>query len=381
MKLKEIAVFFFKLGVFGFGGPIAVIGMMEQETVERRGWLTQSEFSEIYAICKMLPGPVGPQVAIYLGQLRAGSRWGGVVAGVLFVLPAFLMVLGLSVLYKNTAGVAQFGPVLMGLQAAALVVVVTSTWALARPYKKERRAWVIAGVSALIVLFRPRWEPLVILGFGLFGGWLCSGGVKLSQEKKQWGFFPIIYASNWGHLLGTGKLMQLFWMCFKAGMFVFGTGLAVLPVLEADAVGAHHWITHSQFMDGMAIGQVTPGPFVITSTFIGYLAAGYPGAIAATLGMFLPSFINILFLVPRIWKRFSGTPGAQGFTSWAIPAVIGGIFSSMVKLGGVALVSGPAIVLFALALLIALWKNPPAWLLIPGAGLISELAHLSGLFS
>jgi chromate transporter len=395
-RLREIAWVFGRLGVLGFGGPVAVMAMMEEQAVRARRWMAPSEFGELYAVCKLLPGPVGTQMAIALGRARGGT-WGGVVAGLAFILPCFGMVLGLSALYADTGAVQAAGvaAALGGLQAAALSVILFSTWGLGRAYRGRASAWAVAALSAAVVLWRPSYEPLMILGAGLIGAWLASragsgggggarGGTGAGGRLK--GLAAWVAPACAGAVAGGGWAMasaravaaqastdptvlgKLFWMCFKAGFLVFGTGLAVVPVLEADAVDRYGWLTHSQFMDGLAVGQVTPGPVVITSTFIGYLAARLPGALAATASMFLPSFINVLVIVPRVWRRVSGTPGARGFSDWAIPAVVGGILGTALRLGMLTLVSWQAALIFGASLAGASLLRLPAWALIPLSG-------------
>ena len=373
---REIASVFFRLGVFGFGGPIATMAMMEQETVAARAWLSPDEFSEVYAVCKLLPGPVATQMAIYLGRIRGGV-WGGLISGGLFILPCFVMVLGLSMIYADTGAVKSLGSVLSGLQAAALAIIVLSTWNLSKPYRDELRAWGIFAVSGVIIYFRPGVEPLVILAFGLLGAFGARAASKtVSVALLAGAIFAgkrALASSIFAMPRDPAVLGKLFWMCLKAGLFVFGTGLAVVPVLEADAVSKYHWLTHSQFMDGLAVGQVTPGPVTITSTFIGYFAARFPGAIVATVGMFLPSFINVLYLVPRVWRKFSGTPAARGFSSFAIPAVIGGILGTTLKLGLMTVTSWQVAIVFVASLAASVLFRLPSWLLIPVAGVVAGL--------
>ena len=166
----------------------------------------------------------------------------------------------------------------------------------------------------------------------------------------------------------VGLPLLLFWVFFKAGAFVFGSGLAIVPMLEGEVVGHYHWLTHSQFMDGLAIGQVTPGPVVITSTFIGYLAAGPGGAVLATFAIFLPCFINILILLPITWEKWSHSPRSKKFPEFAVPAVIGCILAVTLKLALLTLATVPLLFTFALVLAVALIGSPPLWTLIPAAG-------------
>ncbi|HAR43560.1 MAG TPA: hypothetical protein DCS07_13185 [Bdellovibrionales bacterium] len=368
---------FGRLGLIGFGGPIAAIALMEEEFCVRRKWLKPSEFAEIIAICKLLPGPISVQMAIAIGRFHSGVM-GGVLAGISFIFPAFLMVLGLGYFYGQFSTTGGLGAAFQGMQAAALAIILLSAWRLGQPYAQERLAWGVAVLSALFTYWQPRWEPLIILGFGLLGAIVFSKPSDSQPDSQPdstkdeggggrslfavGGVGTAILAAEWP-LLG-----KLFWVCFKAGAFVFGTGLAIVPMLEADVVAHYHWITHSEFMDALAIGQVTPGPVVITATFIGFKAAGIPGALIATLGMFLPSFINVLILVPLVWNRVKGTRIAENFSAWAIPAVIGGIFAAVVKLGFLTLDTGGSIMIFALGLSVLIWRNPPAWAVIPSAG-------------
>ena len=263
-RLGEIAAVFLKLGIFGFGGPVATMAMMEEEAVRARHWITPEEFAEIYAVCKILPGPVSTQMAIYLGRIRGGVR-GGVTAGVVFILPCFLMVLGLAILYTETGVVRGAEAVLSGLQAAALSIILISTWGLGKTYRKQLAAWAVVVVSGVLIYLYPRYEPLVILGFGFIGvmqarggsravtalcGGLVAGGLLAGRTAA---------AAIWAIPSDPSVLLNLFWMCLKAGFLVFGTGLAVVPVLEGEAVRQYHWLTHSQFMDGLAVGQIDAG--------------------------------------------------------------------------------------------------------------------------
>ncbi|MBY0472535.1 chromate transporter [bacterium] len=351
--LREILRIFLRLGLLGFGGPVAVIAMMEEEVSRRRKWVSASRFSEMYAVCKMLPGPVATQMAIYLGYTKAGIR-GGLTAGIFFILPSFLLVLGLSYFYVRSPSLSQLDYLFLAMQAAALGVILQSLFQMAKPYKKEVGAWFIMASAALITGFYPGYEPWVILICGI------SGALFASKIRSPF------------------SLAELFWVCFKAGAFVFGTGLAVVPVLEADVVLKYGWLTHKEFLDGLVMGQITPGPVVITATFLGYKSMGFEGALVATFAIFLPAFINILFLVPRIWARFSGTAAAKGFVSWAIPAVIGGIAGTLTQLVGKSLTAPTYIGIFLISTIAGIRFGMPAWALIPVAGLASTLLHYLG---
>ena len=354
--MKDLARLFLKLGLLGFGGPIAVMGMIEEEVCQKRSWLTTERYAEIYAVLKVMPGPLATGMAVYLGGQQAGVI-GGVVAGGLFILPAFLLVLALSYFYVHTGIVHNASFLFSGMQAGALVVILISTYSLGKTYLRDIRAWSIIVASGVTVFLLPRWEPLLILGFGLIGILLqlCT------NRTRAMSLSPL--------------LLPVVLVCLKAGAFVFGSGLAIVPLLEGDVVRHHHWLTHSEFMDGLAIGQITPGPVVITATFIGYKTGGFIGAVLATIAIFAPSFFNALFLVPRIWKTLSKSPLTRHFTRWAIPSVIGCILGTTCKLGYLTLNSPLLIAIFVAGLVIAIVRDVPGWMLIPVAGAVAVVGH------
>jgi len=369
--MRELVRLFFRLGWLGFGGPIAVLGMLEDEVVQKRRWLSRSDFDQIVATCKLLPGPVSLQAILFIGYLRAG-RLGGLISGTLFILPAFLLVLALSALYVRAGQLGwqtKLAPLLEGLQLGALAVIALSAHQLAKPYLRNPQAWVIGLISGCAIGFAPAWEPIVLITAGAFGAWIASS--RATARSVIWVAPVAVFGMGTAGALGAGTLPILAWTCFKAGALVFGTGLAIVPLLEADFVQRLGWLTHSQFMDGLAMGQITPGPVVITATFIGYLVSGTPGAVIATMAIFLPSFFNILVWVPHVWKRLGKTPAALGFVAWAIPAVIGGIVASAIRLGAISIGSPLEAAILLIAIAVG-WKwKPPVWALIFATGAIN----------
>ena len=373
--MVEIALLFLRMGFLGFGGPIAAVAMFEDEFARKRKWISTEHYSEIYTVLKLCPGPLSTQMAIYLGRMRAGNL-GGLVAGVCYILPAFVMLLVLSDLYVRSGGVISADRFL-GFQLGALVVILQSTLNMARPYKAKWKAWVVAALAFPVVYFFPRYEPLILIGFGILGILLAKKYVNpapASGPRKSWGIaLAGMGAGAWGAKETT--LAKLFWMCFKSGAFVFGSGLAIIPLLEGDAVRHYHWLTHQQFMAGLALGQITPGPVVITATFIGYIVAAWPGATLATAGIFFPSFINVFFILPKIWGRVSKSPYTPYFTSFAIPAVIGAIFATTFRLSVVSLISPAAWIIFVVGLSLSQTTKAPGWLLILGSGAVGYFFH------
>lgn len=366
---------FFRFGFLGFGGPIAVVGLLEEELVKKKKWLSSEKFSQLFSVCKLLPGPISTQMAIAVAEERAG-KLGGLCAGFFFILPSFMIVLLLSIFYAHTPVVTRYAELFTGLQVGALIVIGLSIIQFVKPYRRSLRAWLIFTVSAVLVFYFPRYEPLVILFFGALGAVFFTPVSRGPSEdrspraKKKTQFHSVFWLGIPATVY-SAKLFDLFWMCFKAGAFVFGTGLAIVPVLEAEAVNRFHFLTHLQFMDGLAIGQITPGPVVITATFIGYQAAGLSGALVATLGMFLPAFINVLVLVPLIFGRFEKSPRSKSFSAFAMPAVIGAIFGASVHLGMLTLRSNFLLAVFLLGVLFAGLRKTPPWILIPAVGVIT----------
>ncbi len=368
---------------------MAVMGMIEEETTRKRAWITPQKFAEVYSVCKLLPGPQSTQMAILVGKLASQSVWGGILAGTLMTIPAFILVLGLSMVYVGAEVMSRLGGTLSAMQAAALVVIYLSAWQLSQPYLKnpdrtKRRRSILIGLAGLALVSRlPRAEPLVIVGFGLLGIWRYRTQAREHAAKLPVWSWPLVAPAATRALAGSAgaaagaaaPLGGLFWSCFKAGAFVFGSGLAVVPLLEADAVAHHGWLTHAQFMDGIALGQITPGPVVITATFIGYKVAGLLGAIMATLGIFLPSYINALYLVPRTWERWNHRPEVYEFSAWAIPSVVGAILATTLRLSWFTLRGPVPLVAFVTCFALAIWKKPPSWLLLPGAGLVAFALH------
>lgn len=369
-RFRAVLLSFARIGFMGFGGPFAAIGMMEEEFVRKREWVAPSRFAEIYAVCKLLPGPIGPQVAIAVGKECSGVR-GGIAAGLAFILPSFLFVVAIAALYSSGHAIPKQDRLLHGVQLGALSVVFATSFQLFRPSIRLPRAWALATLNAVLTYLHPAMEPIYILATGLFGVLISrdtSNQVRTEKSPKVLHVGTALALS--GAALGQPALFQLFWTCFKSSAFVFGTGLAILPLLENDFVNRLHWITHAQFMDSIAVGQVTPGPFTISVAFIGYLVSGWVGACVASLGMFLPSFINVLILLPRVWDRFKRSSSSGVFVEWAVPAVVGCIFAAAIRLTRMS-VDQPVEGLWVLVGVVALaWKRVPSWALLLVSGLL-----------
>jgi chromate transporter len=380
----ELLWVFFKLGCLGFGGPVATMGLIEEEVARKRNWLTPSQFTQVYTVLKLFPGPFSTQMAIYVGNLRGGLL-GAIITFISFVSPSVLSVLLLSYLYIKQGAIHAGGQTFFGFQLAALVIIFQSAIMMAKPYWRDRFSWVIAALAGVVVYLFPRFEPLILIAFGVVGI-LASSALHLHPvsgpddapapfpKTLSLAWLALAYVPAFACAASAGILAELYWTSFKAGAFVFGSGLAILPLLEGDVVSHFHWLTHNQFMDGLAMGQITPGPIVTAATFIGYVVHSWIGALLATIGIFLPAFFNTMLVLPRVCQTMAKSPRSGSFLKFAIPAVIGAIIASSIRIGNGAfdLGFGPARnwALLFVGLVIVMRFKIPGWLLILVVGAV-----------
>lgn len=306
-RLRELFVLFFKLGTIGFGGPNAHIAMMDTEVVKKRQWMTRDQFLDLLGATNLIPGPNSTEMAIHIGYVYAG--WFGlVVAGVAFIFPAIVITSGFAWVYVTFGAVPQLAFLLYGIKPAVLAVVVDALWRLGKKAIKTRKLFVIAIAVALLVGLGRVSEIVALLIGGVLGMvWLrLPDRDQQTQEESK-----ILIASL---TLGTAleasaksiaavssvSLWQLGGSFFKIGSILFGGGYVLLSFVQGEFVEGYGWLTQQQLLDAIAIGQLTPGPILSTATFIGYIIAGIPGAIVATVGIFLPSFLFVIALNPVI---------------------------------------------------------------------------------
>ena len=375
LSRRSIVWVLFRIGLLGFGGPFVAIAMMEEEFVARRKWLTPEKFGELFAICKLLPGPIGPQMAISVARAMAGTL-AGLLGGILFILPAIVLVTGIAVLYTSGHEMPKQEVFFKGLQLGALAAIAVSVYQLFKPIVGDPKSWLIAALNCTVTFFVPAYEPLYILGTG-FAGVLrnrpAGGPIRTKEPPSGKLHGVLVTAGVAGAFPASSKLMPLFfWTCLKSSAFIFGTGLAILPLLEHSFVAEHHWITHAQFMDSIAVGQVTPGPFMTSVSFVGYLMAGFKGAFVGSVGIFLPSFINVLIIVPMVWKRFfAGSRSVPFFMAWALPAVVGCISAAALKLGLLSVLRPMDGVVLVVGILALVTRVVPGWAVIIGSGVLN----------
>ncbi len=305
-RLKELAKLFFKLGVIGFGGPNAHIAMMEDEVVKTRQWLSREQFLDLLGATNLIPGPNSTEMAIHIGYLYAG--WLGlIVAGVGFILPAVLITIGFAWVYVAFGAIPQVAFLLYGIKPAVLAVILDALWRLGKKAVKTRKLLVIAIAVALLVWLTQVNEIIALLLGGLLGMiWLQfpdQGDSSDEQANLLIAGIAIATASKaTAAIVVTSQvsLWKLGWAFLKIGSILFGGGYVLLSFVQGELVEGYGWLTQQQLLDAIAVGQFTPGPILSTATFIGYVIAGVPGAIVATIGIFLPSFVWVVVLNPLV---------------------------------------------------------------------------------
>jgi chromate transporter len=377
-RLFELAAVFLKLGTIAFGGPAAHVAMMEQEIVTRRSWMTREKLLELFGMANLIPGPNSTELAMQIGYDRAGWR-GLVVAGVCFVGPAMAIVWGLAIGYAETQTLPQLSGVLYGIKPVIVVIILQALWKLGQ---KAVTDWVtgLVGVVAIGAYFLGWDEVAVLFGLGSLVwlvrrqknellAWVPISGL-LAQTPQN---YPIssIKAIDW---------TNVFVIFFKIGAVLYGSGYVLLAFLQRELVDRNGWLTSQQLIDAVAIGQLTPGPVLTTATFIGYLLAGNSGAIAGTIGIFLPSFllVSILNFWVMPWVR---STGFQSFLTGVTAASLGLMAGVTVTLVRSSLVDGWTMGISGLAaILILRFKTNSALLILAGGAIGGILKFKSFIF-
>jgi chromate transporter len=364
-RLKGLAGVFLKLGLIAFGGPAAHVAMMDDEVVKRRGWMTRDKLLDLLGVTSLIPGPSSTQLAIYIGYERAGF-WGVVLAGTSFILPAMLMVWGLAAMYVRYQALPQVNWLLYGIKPVIIVIVVQALWKLGQKAVKD--AWTAIAALCVIIAFALGANELILLLLAGLGVTLLKNISKGGGREIPLVLFPSILAVTKPTAIASVSWVKVFFFFLKIGSVLYGGGYVLLAFLQRDLVERSHWLTSQQLLDAVAIGQVTPGPLFTTATFVGYLLAGNGGAIAGTLGIFLPSFILILAIGPWVAKIRS-SPWASGFLDGVNAASVGLMAVVTYTLGRAAIVDGFATIICLLST-IALFrfKVNPIWLILGGGG-------------
>ena len=369
VSLPRLCAYFLWLGATGFGGPIALAGYMQRDLVERRRWVSKEDYMEGLALAQLAPGPLAAQLAIYLGYLQAGT-FGASLVGLAFIGPSFLMVLAISAAYVRFGGLPWMQPAFYGIGAAVVAIIARSASKLAKMVLgKDSLKWVIFAVLALSTAITGR-EVIWLLLLGGVIAYLAKS-VKARAPGLQVSAFMFLSTAG---MAARGKLGELLWFFTKAGTFVFGSGLAIVPFLYGGVVQQHQWLTDRQFLDAVAVAMITPGPVVITAGFIGYLVSGPWGAMAAAAGVFVPVYLVVLFVSPY-FKRIARNPQARAALEGVTAAATGAIAGAVYVLGRRAIHDWPTVMIALVALVITFrWKVPEP-LLIAGAAVAGALLY------
>ena len=358
-RMSELALYFLRLGVLGFGGPVALVGQMERELVNDRGWLSREQMREAIAICQSLPGPLAIQVGIYVAYLRCGF-WGAWLGGWCFILPNFIIVAALGALYVYLGDLQPVTAIFYGVSPAVIALILHSCWRLAKLGMEDRLQWAIAAVCLVVTVVLQAEVALLFIGAGIVGILSYGNVVRRAPSTLQASVVPLLAAVPVAPVATTSTLGKLMLFFLKAGSLTFGSGLVIVPFLEQGLVQHYGWLDQRQFLIAVAIGMISPGPVVITATFVGYLVAGFWGSLVSTVGIFLPSFLLVLIVAPLL-ARHRGNANVQGFVKGAYAAAIGTILGACILLGRIAIGDGltAAVGLASLAVLFR-WKvsNP-----------------------
>ncbi len=326
-SVREVAAFFLKLGFTAFGGSAGHIAMMRREIVERRKWISEQDFLDLFGIMNLIPGPSSTETVIALGYWRAG--WLALIlAGVLFVLPAMLMILGLSWAYVRYGTLPAAQWILYGINPIVIAIIADALWGLGRTAIKN--VWLALMAAASLALYFGG-VPVVAIIVAAAALAAIIGFSKSRPQQRVMGILPVLGIGAGAAAVATAaipfSLTRLFLTFLKIGAVSYGSGYVLLAFLRADFVAHLHWLTDKQLLDAIAAGQVTPGPIFASATFVGYITGGLKGALLATLGIFLPSFVFIAILYPFI-PKLKGSAGARVFLD-GINAVTVGLMAAV----------------------------------------------------
>lgn len=379
--LWQLVRYFLQLGTLGFGGPVALVGYMQRDLVEKKAWISGADYKEGLALSQLCPGPLAAQLAMYLGYIRYRIL-GATLVGLIFVLPSFIMVVALGWAYTLYGGLTWMRAVFYGVGASVIGIIAHSAYKLTtRTIGRDWLLWAIYLVTAAVTIITQSEQVLLFIVAGILV-WLIKAPPRLSGKswvKRKTGVVSLIPVPLALLFVGIGSASGILWTLFSffavAGAFVFGSGLAIIPFLYGGVVQAHHWLNDRQFVDAVAVAMITPGPVVITSGFIGFLVAGFAGASVAALGTFLPCYAFVIIAAPA-FRKYGKRPAIEAFVKGVTAAAIGAITGAVVILGRRTITDIPTVVL-ALVTLILLWrwKKIPEPLIVLGAALIGLVAY------
>jgi chromate transporter len=333
-RIGELVRYFLRLGCLGFGGPVALVGQMERELVDEHKWLTKEQMREAIAICQSLPGPLAIQVGVYVSYLRGGF-WRAWAGGWAFILPNFVIVAALGALYVYLGDLQPVTAIFYGVSPAVIALILHSCYRLAKLGMEDWLQWAIAVVCLAVTVILQAEVTLLFIGAGVVGI-LYYGSLFRRPPPVALSVTVVPVLAQLAPTASGSILSKLLLFFLKAGSLTFGSGLVIVPFLEQGLVQQFGWLDQRQFLIAVATGMISPGPVVITATFVGYLVAGFWGSVVSTIGIFLPSFLLVLIAAPLL-ARHRGNPNVQGFVKGAYAAAIGTILGACILLGRIAI--------------------------------------------
>jgi chromate transporter len=363
VSVWRVYAYFLRLGATGFGGPIALAGFMQRDLVDERRWITRQDYLDGLALAQLAPGPLAAQLAIYLGYVRAGTL-GATIVSACFILPSFLMVWAISVAYVRYEGLPWMQALFYGIGAAVIGIIARSAVKLTKlTLGRSVMLWSLFAVMALATA----WTEREIVWLFVLAGVLTAGlaarrhGQPPTVAPHATAVVAFSVSAAAAPLAPT--LANVFWLFAKAGAFVFGSGLAIVPFLYGELVQTHAWLTDRQFLDAVAVAMITPGPVVITVAFIGYLVAGSWGMTVAAVGVFLPVYLFVVIPAPY-FRRHRSQPIVKAFVDGVSAAATGAIAGAAYVLATRALVDASTIAIAVTTFaVLTRWKISELWLI------------------
>ena len=353
--LWQMVAYMLRLGALGFGGPVALVGYMQRDLVEERGWISDADYKEGLALAQLAPGPLAAQLGIYLGYVHYRIL-GATLAGLAFVLPSFLMVVALGWAYVRFGGISWMQAVFYGVGAAVTGIIAMSAKKLTvKTLGKDKLLWAVYLTLAAVTIATESEVAWLLVAGGVLV-WLLRAPPRWARRGTL-GAVSIAELPLAAGAIGSADpslLTQIALFFAKAGTFVFGSGLAIVPFLYGGVVTEHHWLNEKQFVDAVAVAMITPGPVVITVGFIGYLIAGLGGATVAALATFIPCYLFTIIPAPY-FKRYGKLPGVVAFVDGITAAAVGAITGSVVVLAKRSVTDIPSVLLAAVTVLL-LWR-------------------------
>jgi len=370
--LRDLIIYFLKLGTWGFGGPVALVGYMHRDLVENRSWISEEDYREGLALAQLAPGPLAAQLAIYIGYVHYRIR-GATLVGIAFVIPSFVMVITLAYAYVLFGGISWMQAVFYGVGAAVIGIIAIGSYKLTtKSIGRDKLGWAIF-IALGVITFITEQEILWLILLAGIIMWMVKAPPNWLTFRAN-SLLPFVIELS--PVTMESKLWQLAWFFTKAGAFVFGSGLAIVPFLYGGVVKEYQWLNEQQFVDAVAVAMITPGPVVITVAFIGFLVAGFPGASVAAFATFFPCYIFTILPAPY-FKKYGKHPAIKAFVDGVTAAAIGAIAGAVLVLSKRMLSDIPSI-LIALATIGVLlkFKKIPEPLIILVAALIGVVIKL-----